>query len=267
METKKKQQRTHVVVGLVGDQVKIVPSDKKKSGAEPVIGVIVGFEEIYYGRTNNYCYEPGMYDNFSWPVVDINGSLKTLNSTSLKPVGGRKKEAIAAKKGELPDTKFWEGDHVRLENGKQTIIKRISYGEYAGSPSSKAYMIDDNGGNRWIAENEASLIKRGLVWRFYQGEVLDFDKPADELAFFVSLGHFRYVKSNEGNGKFSGDDAEAFIKNGDADVVCTDFYGEPAGHLYSDNTYTLISFDDPEVGERLRYAFHGELLPPPSLSM
>jgi len=141
--------------------------------------------------------------------------------------------------GDLPETKFWEGDIVRPVNGGHVYhgdniaerrIYNIDYrwaedtnthhqgegsydidwvypnGEYAGCGSSHAW------------DSDMELVRRGNVWKYFNNEPLSFRDIREEVGFMHGIRQVVEVRNPENNlYSWDKDSALKAIQDGIAD--------------------------------------------------
>jgi len=266
----------------VGDKVIInIPQENWDWGYRPVkkqkgtSAKITGFGEIAYSRIQSYGLKPGYYVNHCWCTLDkIEGSIGTF---CLEPMNRRKYEAaikIWCEKSfiekhvflrELPEMKFWEHDMVTVKwnhkPGSETV--KIAWIEYNylnqkrddGSPMPEysVHLPDQDGGFNAgtcsVNESQLTLISRGNVWKYFNGEKPEFKDLSDEAQFFTMLGHCDEVPNAKGTYAWEKDELLAAIKAGTVDGMnlINGMFGLGMSHRAD-------RFRDRELGERVRQA-------------
>ena len=112
--------------------------------------------------------------------------------------------------GDLPETRFWELDKVRVRfpgaTVSQMVVAGISYQNMHstcddGSPWP-FYEVQYAGGRIHVTESELELIERGNLWRYYHGEELVFTDLREEAEFFQLIGQTESVR-NPANNSYS----------------------------------------------------------------
>ncbi len=223
----------------VGDKVRVCadPDFPDRTRHAPVgkIGEIVGFsiDSICHTSSTIWRRPPGIYLNPEWPFVRFDGAVVQLIRADILQVldmeeYNRRMERArleyrypgqmhGAFVSDLPDTKFWEGDIIRMEkryNAPKPDPKKVKDDSIPGIPN--AYMVChldyrdiaegtagiteslDNSpkfgiGDRFLRHWEGrfydfqlELVERGNFWRRAHGEPLVF-KDLEEESFFAWL--------------------------------------------------------------------------------
>lgn len=200
---------------------------------------VIGYEEIAYGRTNNCCQEPGVYENTSWLRLDVNGdeiSIGTWNVDFDPPIGRTYYKGVRLR--DLPETALWEGDHVQMEH-YQGIIALVRYDLTSKAQHTYEIQTANNGRIGTRQNEEPTLLKRGSVWRYYHKEPLNLTLM-EEVQLHLNIGKYDEVRSNEGSYVWTKKEAEIAILTGQGDV-------------YSRNS--VFKLHDKELGERIRRWF------------
>lgn len=107
--------------------------------------------------------------------------------------------------GDLPETRFWEGDLVRVVRddwpyARRMKVVRIDYGRIHARRNDGSswpfYALSCQTGVEHDAEDSwLELARRGRVWRYYHGQPVAFRSLQDEAAFFASLGHVTEIRN------------------------------------------------------------------------
>ena len=267
----------------VGEMVIVnIPDENWEWGYRPVKqqkgtkAKITGFDEIAYSYVQNYGREPGIYTNYSWVYLEgIKGSVSScfLEPDDVAEYKKRLKDFHAGKCHDekplrpLPKMKFWEGDIVSIdwhgkpcwENDKEfSVIARryenLEAKRNDGSPMPE-YTIGPargNGGTTWVNESDMTLIRRGNVWKHFNGEKLVFSDLREEANFFTMLGHTEEVRNPACNlYKWEKDEILAAVRNGTVDGF-TMGGGLFGGMLGGEPQIRAQRFRDRELGERVR---------------
>lgn len=243
---------------------------------------IVGFGEIAYGRTNNCCLPPGVYENNCWAYVEVDGKRydDSISTCFLK----LPEEVVEARRAEgghpfdkprlrdLPETKFWEEDKVRLSafglrrhaswEGRYGNVPMRLWGiDYDcidrkrddGSPWP-FYKVDlPDGGSTGLEERELELVERGNVWRYYHGEPLVFSSLEEEASLMKNMGFYEEVRnSRSGFYSWTLEETLESIEAGDVD-------GFTAGRGFSfggesERRIDAVRFHDRDLGRRVAEA-------------
>jgi hypothetical protein len=257
----------------VGDVVTIViPKKNRDWGYAPcddgTVAQVAGFGEMHYGRTRSYGLEPGVYRNASWVKVDDGDKEWLEHDGRLTLVDGaeyerREKEWRADDESwlkrkvrlrDLPETKFWEGDHVRCSTHPDaTIVQRVEY-RWGERDGAFTYAVSDSmtaGWNGYARDDRLELVERGDVWKYYHGEPLTFDSLDDEANFFKLLGHVEDLRNP------AHDDLYAWTKEEALEAIRTGYaHGFSVGtNMFSGTLrHDVIRYRDEELGARVRQA-------------
>jgi hypothetical protein len=283
----------------VGDTVVInIPDENWEWGFRPVSkqsgteADVVGFGEIPYTRVQNFGHEPGIYVNHSWVDVKVPGKKQFCISSchiDLKDKAEEKQREKAYHKAggyknshvrlrDLPETKFWEGDVVKLADDMRDVwpgvetfrIFSINYGDFGqmrndGVTPMPEYNIEPNvkgrGGYVAVNESQLTLVERGNVWKHYHKEPLWFAGIEEEAGFFAMLGHTEEVRNPKSKlYNWTKDEVLAAIRDGIADSFSVDrgIFGT-SKELH----HRAVRFKDRDLGERVAQAtLAGFGLPP-----
>jgi hypothetical protein len=191
-----------VVVAKIG-------KENREWGYNPVPdgtrGVIQGFGEIPYGRTNNFGHKPGIYTNKSWCDVLFEGKDETINISLFHlrdENGGYLNEGFFRDENEepiraLPDTPFWEEDIVRYD-GEECIVVSVDY-RYDDARYNLSDKIPAGWGHSMVHPDLITLLRRGNVWKYYHDEPITFESLEDEANFFKRIGHTIEVRNPANN--------------------------------------------------------------------
>lgn len=271
---------------MIGDKIVVNVNQESRSWgfkapADGATGTIVKFREIAYARVGNYCKKPGIYENRCYCEVRMDtGETVSLGSHHYEfPDDDEVERRYAAIRTnpddprfakkfirELPETKLWEGDVVRVrsrgrvydtEYGKPIVVRRIDYNcinstRDDGSPYPFYDVSNDlrGGWSMSFEEGELELIERGRVWKHFHGEPISFSGIEEESSFFMLLGHYDEIKNPATkNYAWSAEQVIAAIRAGDVDAfdVSTSFLGV----VLSEPIHHAIRFDDREFGKRV----------------
>lgn len=215
----------------IGDVVVInIPDDNWSWGFKPVkkqkgtLAKVLGFGEICYSRIQNFGRKPGVYVNHAWLNVKVGRGEPFPISSSFVDLKDKDQYVRRVKKfrknggldnanvwlRDLPEMKFWEGDIVKVVNGRHPWegieffkISQIEYGylgqmrndgvtpmpEYSLEPEGKG------GGRVSINESQLELVARGNVWKHFNGVKPVFKDLNEEAEFFILLGKTREVRN------------------------------------------------------------------------
>lgn len=273
----------------IGDELRLSVLEENRSwGYKPApngtVMKVLGFGVIYDGRAKG-CRKPGVYRNRSWVKVEINGKETSIGLFHFEPVDKQKYESRLAEYnlhrhqseydfraerekdwlGELPETKFWEGDKVLVVGGHgfhDTNIGYIQTVRYEnigdkrddGTPMPLYDITPEWNASytTWADEEHLELLERGPVWKYYHGEPIKFENLRQEADFFKRLGMYAEVR-NPSDKMYSWTLTE-FIEGLKKGLI-HDWHG--ANESTRGNA---IKFDDIELGKRvarMNLAAHG----------
>lgn len=159
--------------------------------------------------------------------------------------------------GDLPETKFWEQDRVRVvypQDGTalEGIVSRIDYYHmHQRCSNGSAYPFyafeREEGGQSYAAEAWMELIERGNVWKYYNARATKFADLDEEASFYRMLGKAEEVP-NPASGLYvwTIDEALKAVKAGDAHGFSVEngFFGSGA-HI------SVVRFLDESLGRRV----------------
>ena len=265
----------------VGDTVVVnIPDENWDWGYRPVKKQrgtkikVVGFGEIAYSRIQNFGRGPGVYTNHSW--VQLKG-IEGFVSTCFIKLANKKEEAKRLKEFRknrpvekplrpLPEMKFWEGDVVEVAwwdghnpwGEEDVVVVSINY-DYLdqkrndGSPMPE-YNVSPSEMGGYVAVNESQmkLVRRGNVWKYYNGEKPVFKDIQEEADFFKMLGHCDEVPNPKTKlYAWTKDEILKAVKDGIVDGFSADhgLFG-----TMSDIQHRAMRFRDRDLGERVRQA-------------
>lgn len=210
----------------IGDEVIVSMTDEDREWRTNVFpngtkALVIGFNEVCYGRFNSFDIQPGVYLNKN--LVQIKNQNGQIIVETAKHLRLADEDAYKARikefthKSQLPDyleyirdlppTPFWEGDKVRCsKHGNEYaseifIINSIRYLDINelnlfGEPSNPYSLYHrEEDWTMGANENELELIERGNIWRYLNNEELKFDSLSEEANFFLNLGHVDEVKT------------------------------------------------------------------------
>jgi len=110
--------------------------------------------------------------------------------------------------GDLPSTKFWEMDKVRVrcpsEPEEDAVISRIDYGRLHerrndGSPWPFYDVRFMEGGQTSVEESWIELVERGNVWKYHNNQPLAFTDLKEEASFFQLVGQTEEMRNPKNN--------------------------------------------------------------------
>lgn len=205
-------------------------------------GIVCGFYDavIYEARVPILAHQPGVYHckgavsvwlrdgrivpgDYSIEMVDKEEEKR--RDAALRDVDGvLRTEQVRL--GDLPETKFWEQDKVRVRfphdgSEHEMIIGSIAYHHMHkrrddGSPWP-FYNVHFNEGCCQTSAEESwiDLIERGNVWKYYNNQPLSFASLEEEANFFQLVGRTEEIR-NPVNGCYRWTKKEVLdaIKNG-----------------------------------------------------
>jgi len=140
--------------------------------------------------------------------------------------------------GPLPDTKFWEGDEVWVQ--QQTAKERLTYTWVI--QSIQYYM------EQMHRDIDMHLVKRGVIYNHYRHLPVTFYSLEEEIKFDFMLDRVREVRNpSTQNFSWTKDDILAAVKAGVADGfnVAQGFFGAPP-------SIRAQRFENRDLGERVR---------------
>jgi len=254
-----------------GDEVTIhIPDENWEWGYHPVEqqngvkAIVMGYTEHIWSRVSGLKNKPGVYENTCWikvkteygkEYVEFSGRLKLIDREEhdrrielIKGVGTPGGKFIR----DLPETKFWEGDKVKIK-GKECKIVGIEYNWKKKGESMPYNYTDDGCGFMTEREHNIELIERGNVWKYYHDDKIEFKDIYEEGEFYKMIGRTDYVR-NPVNGlyKWTKEEALQGIKDGIIDCI-TLSRGLGLG-LDTKIRVEPIRYMDRDIGERIRTA-------------
>ena|SRR5476651_204697 len=280
----------------VGDRVVFRIDHKEeyyKSEGDPADGMqgeCVGRERVtvFEDRVGLCIRKPGVYEVDGQAIVKWDdGTTTEPNGWKLKMIDtAEEKRRYAVKRAEstddtwaevdakyehrvflrdLPVTKAWEGDFVRVSckrfnmEAEYGIIERIDYYRMkqevsSGKPMYSYRICDANknvlGGTTYAKEDDIEIIEHGNVYKHFNNEPIQFADLREEAAFFKWLGHCKEVR-NPATRTYSWSLEEVLKAIADDLVDCFNMESLPFSFT---NTQTIRAqrFTDRELGARLR---------------
>jgi hypothetical protein len=169
-------------------------------------------------------------------------------------------------KSGLPTTKGWEGDFVTVTRKDRFgdtytdfgIIEGIEYytmhREATTEGRYRYRIVDENkepiGGSSYTCDAEMEIIERGNVYKYFNGEQVQFADLHEEAAFYMRLGKAKSIR-NPANGLYSWTlkEAIAAIRAGTADSLRMENIP-----FSSKSKHDLQVFEDRDLGKRLQEA-------------
>ncbi len=232
----------------IGDEVtfKVDPetrnhTDTYKHVPDGTKGVVCGFYDavIYEPRVPVLVHQPGVYHTKGSVSVwladgriirgDYAVEMVDKDEEARRDIAMRDERGILIRArvrlGDLPETKFWEQDKVRVrfphdDSVREMTIAIINYHNLHerrtdDSPMPLYEVAYLDGGTTFADEAQIELIERGNVWKHYHSEPLVFADLKEEAAFFTLIGETAEV-ANPTTGLFSWtkDEILSAVKNG-----------------------------------------------------
>lgn len=241
------------VAGDVGHQVMLNPDGAALKGvSDGEVVTIKDFAARFEGRTDGLGIPPGLWRNYAWAtILDARGRTHEVRSDCLTPLPGRDYLRLPrVLLADLPETPLWEDDVVETYEGRIGTVSRVNY-DVVGDPDSQEYRIRfDEGSVVDYHARALTLLDRGDVWRFYNGEKPFFDDAVAEAMFYHRTSQVTAVHNREEDtASFDWNRAVAMLESGQADVIWHNWVVAVADPGYRVFCYSI---DDPEVGERCR---------------
>lgn len=241
------------VAGDVGHQVVIHPGGAALKGvSDGEVVTITDFASRFVGRTHGAGVPPGLWTNYAWAtILDARGRRHEVQSDCLAPLPGRDYLSVPrVLLADLPETPLWEDDVVETYEGRIGTVSTVNY-DVVGDRDSEEYRIRfDDGSVVGYHARALTLLERGDVWRFYNGEKPFFEDAVAEAGFYHLLSMVTTVHNHDENmATFGWDQAVAMLESGQADVIWHNRAVAVSDPGYRVSCYTV---DDPEVGERCR---------------
>lgn len=186
-------------------------------------GVVCGFYDavIYRARVPASGNEPGVYHQrgavsvllADGRIVPGDYSIDMIDKEEEKrrDAALRDSDGVLRQKqtrlGNLPSTKFWEQDKVRVRFPQDDVSHLMTIGsiEYSnmhkrrdnGSPWPFYSVKYTEGGFTNAEESWIELIERGNVWKYYNGQPLIFASLEEEAAFAHLIGQTEQMRNPE----------------------------------------------------------------------
>ncbi len=277
----------------IGDKVTVhIPAENREWGYNPcpdgTKATILSFAEIHYGRLQTFGNKPGVYENTSWANIlletgkthcEMTGRLRLINEKEEK----RRLASLrrAHKKNpdlwppsskfirDLPETKFWEGDIVKIpemthhlkgwsdEGTENFQVVSIDY-NYIDQKTDYGlpypfYVVSSSIGAGWsmsARESQMILVERGPVWKHYHNEPIEFKDISEEASFFSRLGHTDEVRNPDTQTySWTKDEVLSAIRNDIAHGMSI------SGGLFGGGaSVRAIRFRDEDLGKRIAKA-------------
>ncbi|HET8575344.1 MAG TPA: hypothetical protein VFM02_04235 [Candidatus Paceibacterota bacterium] len=266
----------------IGDEVvfKVHPemrawTDTYKDVPDGAKGVVCGFYDavIYEPRVPVLVHPPGVYHRkgavsvwltdgriipggYSIEMADKNEEKR--RDAALRDADGVLRTP-QVRLGDLPATKFWEQDKVRVRfpnkwGEEVMVVDRIDYHHMHegrdGSPYPFYGVRFLSGGGPSAAESWMELIERGNVWRYYHDQPLLFADLTEEASFFQLVGQTEEVRNPKNNlYSWTKDEVLDAIKNG-----IVHGFSVSSGFFGSGPRINARRFKDEVLGERVARA-------------
>ena len=266
----------------IGDRVvfKVDPEtrywrDTYKDVPDGAEGIVCGIRDtvVYESRVRVFMRQPGVYHGKGVVSVWLADGRIVPGGYSISMVDKdeeRRRDAAMrgtdgilwreyTRIGDLPSTKFWEMDKVRVrcpsEPEEDAVISRIDYGRLHerrndGSPWPFYDVQSAEGGTMSIEESWATLTERGNLWKHYHNEPLSFASIKEEAGFFELIGQSEDVR-NPASGLYCWTKEEVLdaIRNGTVHG-----FAMSSGFFGSGPSINAKRFKDEELGKRVARA-------------
>lgn len=236
-------------------------------------GIVCGFYDavIYESRVQVFVYQPGVYHRKGavsvwlrdgrivpgdWSIKMVDEDQEKRRDAALRGADGvLRTEQVRL--GDLPETKFWEQDKVRVRfprdgSEHEMVVGRIDYYHMHkcrddGSPWPFYDVRFMEGGQTSAEESWIELIERGNVWKYHNNQPLLFADLKEESSFFQLVGQTEEMR-NPKNNLYSWTKKEVLdaIKNGTVHgfSVSSGFFGS-GPHIYA------LRFKNEALGKRI----------------
>jgi hypothetical protein len=266
----------------IGDEVvfKVDPerrawTDTYKDVPDGTKGIVCGFYDavVYKSRVPVLVHQPGVYHHKGavsvllrdgrivpgdWSVEMVDKDQEKRRDAALRGADGMLRTE-QVRLGDLPETKFWEQDKVRVRfphdgNEHEMVISCIDYYHMLkrredGSPWPFYDVRYAEGGTTSVEESWVELIERGNVWKYHNNQPLSFADLKEEGSFFQLVGQTEEMR-NPANGYYSWtkDEVLEAIRNGTVHgfSVSSGFFG--SGRINAQR------FKDEALGKRIAKA-------------
>lgn len=227
-------------------------------------GIVIGFGEKYIGRGGLLHAEAGTYIDFTNILfAPTDGSPKKfvryvpMDFTTTATIQKICEQlcGVYIRIGDLPETPFWEGDTVSINDDLYGyacgawVVECINYDTPDKICTLKTAALCSTGGDGYLHKSKSSdhlqLLARGNIWKLAHGEPLDFTDINEEAKFHQSLGMSQKVRHpiTDGNLWEIGDAIKAIAR------------GEGHQTKFKDKNsmaFVLIKYDNEEFGKRMR---------------
>jgi len=235
--------------------------------------------QIYRGRVgvDRYFYEPGIYEADGAAIIEWDNGSTAVDGWSHemadKEEYNRRFTAYHAienkpndygenvvRIGDLPETKFWEGDIVKREfhDSSELNRMRISSIQWHWDKDDRGWCYnvewvnEDNTyarrGSMYLHDYELELIERGNVWREAHNQPLYFNNFEEEVTFERLVGRYEEVRNPKSKlYSWTKDEVLIAIKDG-----IVDGFSMPEGLFGGERKIQTLRLKNRELGEKLR---------------
>lgn len=264
----------------IGDEVvfKVDPERRAWTSTYDMVpdgtkGIVCGFGDavMYEPRVPFLVRQPGVYHSRGavsvwlndgrivpgdWCITMTDQAEQQRRDAALRDDDGILREK-QVRLGDLPETKFWEQDKVRVRfpfDGRveDMTVVRISYRDMYntradGSPWPFYDVRYAEGGQTSAEESWIELVERGNVWKHFHGQALVFADLKEEASFYQLIGQTEEVR-NPKNGYYSWteDEVLAAIKSG-----LVHGFSMSSGFFGSGPHISALRFRDENLGKRV----------------
>ncbi|OGH58601.1 MAG: hypothetical protein A2725_02780 [Candidatus Magasanikbacteria bacterium RIFCSPHIGHO2_01_FULL_33_34] len=236
-------------------------------------GIVCGFYDavIYESRVRVLVHQPGVYHRKGavsvwlsdgrivpgdWSIEMVDKDQEKRRDAALRGADGILRTP-QVRLGDLPETKVWEQDKVRVRfphdgSEHEMTIGRIDYHHmHQRRNDGSSWPFYDvrfmEGGSTSAEESWIELIERGNVWKYYNNQPLVFTDLKEEASFFHLVGQTEEVR-NPKNNLYSWTEEEVLeaIMNGTVHGFSVD-----SGFFGSGPYINAQRFKDEELGKRV----------------
>lgn len=251
-------------------------TDTYKDVPDGTKGIVCGFYDsvTYVSRVPVLAHQPGVYHRKGavsvWlrdgRIVQGDCAIEMVDKEQEKRRDAALRDADGVLRtpqvrlGDLPETKFWEMDKVRVRfpydgSEEEMIIARIDYDfmhrrRGDGSPWPFYDVRYMEGGQPSAEESWIELIERGNVWKYHNNQPLAFADLKEEASFFQLVGLTEVMRNPKNNlYDWSKEEVLKAIKDGIVHGFCvsSSFFG-CGPHI------NAVRFKDKELGKRVAKA-------------
>ncbi|MBI4067868.1 hypothetical protein HY413_00480 [Candidatus Kaiserbacteria bacterium] len=239
-------------------------------------GIVCGFDDaiIYRSRVPVFVHQPGVYHRKGAVSVLLRNGRVVPGDWSIEMVDKDQEERRDAamrdehgvlrttqvRLGDLPETKFWEQDKVRVrfphdDSKHEMVVSRIDYycmhkRRNDGSPWPFYDVRFVEGGQTSAEELWIELIERGNVWKYYNNQPLSFADLKEEAEFFQLVGQTEEMRNPKNN-------LYSWTKNEVIDAInngTVHGFSVSSGFLGSSLHISAHRFKDDALGKRVAKA-------------